>query len=108
MKSRAAYLLLALWLPFVAAQQAAFAHWAGHLVSVPAAGMESGHGETGSAAERFCAHCAAHAALDGLAPGERMRTMPTLAAAQAGSPRFLELSVPAIRRFDSRAPPPVS
>lgn len=90
MKSRVAFLLLALWLPFLAAQQAAFAHWAGHLVSVPAAGMESDHGETGSAAERFCAHCAALAALDSFAPGERMRAIPTLVAAQAGSSRFLD------------------
>jgi len=72
MKRRVARLLLVFWLPFLAAQQAAFAHWAGHLAAPAAAGIESDHDDTAPAgAERLCAHCTAIAALDGLVSGNR-------------------------------------
>jgi hypothetical protein len=106
MKQRIARLLLVFWLPFLAAQQAAFAHWAGHLAAPVAAGMEPGHGKSGlAAADRLCAHCAAYAALDGLVFGNRTHSLPVAAPAGRVLPCLGQKSVSPIRRFDSRAPP---
>lgn len=108
MKQRARFLSI-LWLLFLGAQQAAFAHWAGHLAAPVAAGMESGHGESGLAgADRLCAHCAAYTALDGLVLGNRTHAPPAAAPADRVLPRPGQKSVSTIRRFDSRAPPAFS
>lgn len=106
MKRRIARLLLVFWLPFLATQQAAFAHWAGHLAAPAAAGMESGHGDSGlTGADRLCAHCAAYAALDGLVSGLRAHAAHAAAAVERVTPAFGQQSVSPIRRYESRAPP---
>ncbi len=106
MKRRIARLLLVFWLPFLATQQAAFAHWAGHLAAPAAAGIESDHGDTALAgADRLCAHCAAYAALGGLVSGIRAHAVPAAAAVERVMPAFGQKSVFPIRRYESRAPP---
>lgn len=109
MKRRLARFLPLLWLLFLGAQQAAFAHWAGHLAAPAVAGMESDHGESGLAgADRLCAHCAAYATLDGLAPGGCLHFSPPAAPVQRVATHFGQKSVSPIRRFLSRAPPSFS
>lgn len=109
MKRRVARLLLVFWLPLLAAQQAAFAHWAEHFAAPAAAGIESDHDESGLAgAERLCAHCAAFAVLDGLVHGCLANAASAAAPADRVLPASGQKSASPIRRFDSRAPPAFS
>lgn len=91
------------------AQQTAFAHWAAHLGAHAEAGMEAPDGEHAAATVlgQACSACAAFAGLDAAFAGG----VPPLAAsscfAAPARPAPPEKSVPAVRRYDSRAPPAV-
>ncbi len=91
------------------AQQAAFAHWAAHLGAPAAVGLESPDGEHAAAATlgQSCTSCAAFAALDVAPPGGTVATPAARTMAEAALPAPPEKSVPATRRYDSRAPPAV-
>ena len=91
------------------AQQAAFAHWAAHLAAPAVAGLESQDGEHAVAAviDRTCSSCAAFAGLCAALPGAG-HALPVATASVDHTPSApREKSVPAIRRYDSRAPPDV-
>jgi len=106
MRKRLARLLPILWLMLLGAQQATFAHWAEHLAAPASAGTESRHGESGAAAaDRFCANCAAYAALGGPIPDWRPHPAPADVPAPRIDPCAGQKSVSPIRRFDARAPP---
>ena len=91
------------------AQQAAFAHWAAHLGAPIAVGLESPDGDHAAAAVlgQSCTTCAAYAGLDAALPGSTVGASAALAFVESALPAPLEKSVPAIRRYDSRAPPTV-
>jgi len=108
MKRRLARFLAVLWLLlFPGVQMAAFAHWAGHLAAPAAAGLESGHGESGLAAVlgQSCTSCAAFAGLDAALPGSPPDASAVSAMAEPALAAPQEKSVSAIRRYDPRAPP---
>ena len=91
------------------AQQAAFAHWAAHLGAAVEAGLESSDGEHAAAAVlgQSCTSCAAFAGLDAALPGGVLPMSTAQAFAEPVLPAPPEKSVPATRRYDSRAPPAV-
>lgn len=90
------------------AQQAAFAHWAGHLGAPAAATLEGQDGEHAAAATlgQSCVSCVAFTGIDaalptlGLAPGLALGADTPVA---SGAGRRAAVTV---RHFDSRAPPP--
>jgi hypothetical protein len=89
------------------AQQAAFAHWAAHLGAPVAAGIESPDGEHAAAAVlgQSCTSCAAFAGLDAALPGSMRPAVAAAAFIVPDLPAPQEKSVPAARRYDTRAPP---
>lgn len=91
------------------AQQAAFAHWAAHLGAPIAVGLEAPDGEHAAAAVlgQSCTSCAAFAGLDAALPGSSLFAADAFAHVEAAFPAPQEKSVPAIRRYDARAPPAV-
>lgn len=91
------------------AQQAAFAHWAAHLGAPAAVGLESPDGEHAAAVVlgQSCTSCAAFAGLDAALPGSGLPLATAHAIAEPVLPAPQEKSVPATRRYDSRAPPAV-
>lgn len=91
------------------AQQTAFAHWAAHLGAHAEAGMEAPDGEHAAATVlgQACSACAAFAGLDAALPGCMFSAADALAHVESAFPAPPEKSVPAVRRYDSRAPPAV-
>jgi hypothetical protein len=89
------------------AQQTAFAHWAGHLAAPAAVGLEAPDGEHAAAAilGQSCTGCAAFAGLDAALPGSTLNAPAAHAIVEASLPPPPVKSVPALRRYDSRAPP---
>jgi hypothetical protein len=106
--SRRLIAVLAL-LCLLGAQHAAFAHWAAHLGAPVEVGLESTDGEHAAAAVlgQSCTSCAAFAGLDAALPGSVLSLATAQAVAEPVLPAPPEKSVPATRRYESRAPPAV-
>jgi len=89
-------------------QQAAFAHWAGHLGAPAQIALDSPDGRDAAASLRqFCSVCAAYAALDSALPTTAVASLACVTLDAV--PLFAAISAPLIhsRHFDSRAPPAV-
>lgn len=91
------------------AQQAAFAHWAAHLGAAATAGLESTEGEHAAAAVlgQSCTSCATFAGLESALPGSTLGAAAADAIPEVPLTAPQEKSVPAIRRYDCRAPPAI-
>lgn len=101
-------ILLFAMLCLIGAQQAAFAHWAGHLGATAQSALESSDTRDEAASlSQFCAVCAAFTALDSALPTTAMPTPSSTAINVV--PLLDAVSAPLIhsRHYDSRAPPAV-